>query len=116
MALKFRPALTLAELDRILHRLEPIPDQSLINKLSVLRFKATAGITKPSHLATGKPSLEAQLGLEDDDTIVTLIEQFNRDPSVLSPSQLSRVRHHRYLSDMMSPTEEAEYESLQAGL
>ena len=114
MALKFRPALTLAELDRILSILTQ-EDQSLINKLSVLRFKATTGITKPSHLVTGKPSLEAQLGLEDDDTIPTLLEQFNRDPSVLSPSQLSRVRHHRYLNDMMTPVEEAEYESLQAG-
>ena len=114
MALKFRPALTLAELDRILSRLEPIPDQSLVNKLSVLRFKATSGITKPSHLATGKPSLEAQLGLEEDSTIIQLLDQSNADPSILTQGQLSRVRHYRYLNDMMTPTEESEYESLQS--
>lgn len=115
MTTTYRPSLTLPEIQFILSRLPESEDtivQGLIRKLEVFTLKAQHGITKPSHIRTGRASLESQLGLAEDTTIEILFDAYN-DPikrRALSKTQLARITHHRYLSDMMTPEEEVAYE------
>ena len=112
--IKFRPSLTLEEIQTILLHLPEIPEHlSIINKLNIFVLKARHGITQPSHLATGKQSIESQLGFSSQDhTIETLLDAWNSNPSILSQAQILRIQHHRYTHDMMSPSEEYQYEQL----
>ena len=113
--IKYRPSLTLDEINTILLHLPDIAEhRALINKLNIFNLKAKHGITKPSHLALGKPSIETQLGFSSEDhTIETLMDAWNSNPSILSQSQIERIQHHRYLNDLMSPEEESQYEHQQ---
>ena len=113
--IKYRPSLTLDEINIILLHLPDIAEhRALINKLNIFNLKAKHGITKPSHLALGKPSIEASLGFTSQDhTIETLMDAWNSNPSILSQSQIARIQHHRYLNDLMSPEEESQYEHQQ---
>lgn len=116
MSLKYRPSLTIQEINFLLStvRWSDHPEQAqLCRKLEVFTLKATHGITQPSHIATGRPSLESSLGFETDAAIETLLAHYAINPSRLSKAQLARVTQHRYLNDMMSPEEEIDYESQQ---
>ena len=54
--IKYRPSLTLDEINTILLHLPDIAEhRALINKLNIFNLKAKHGITKPSHLALDKP-------------------------------------------------------------
>ena len=107
-------AMQLDEINAILLHLPDITEhRALINKLNIFNLKAKHGITKPSHLALGKPSIETQLGFSSQDhTIETLMDAWNSNPSILSQAQILRIQHHRYTHDMMSPSEEYQYEQL----
>lgn len=120
MTTTYRPSLTLPEIQFILQHIPERgdePDQAITTdairrKLEVFTLKAQHGITLPSHIRTGRASLESQLGLAEDTTIEILFDAYN-DPikrRALSKTQLARITHHRYLSDMMSPEEEVAYE------
>ena len=113
--IKYRPSLTLDEINIILLHLPDITEhRALINKLNIFNLKAKHGITKPSHLALDKPSIETQLGFSTEDhTIETLMDAWKSNPSILSQSQIERIQHHRYLNDLMSPEEESQYEQHQ---
>lgn len=115
MATSFRPSLTLTEISFILDSVNwaDNPDHhTLMRKLEVFTLKAQHGITKPSHIKTGKQTLAASLGMEDDATITTLLEAYNNpvSRSALSPSQLERVQQFRYINDMMTSEEERAHE------
>ena len=115
MATTYRPSLTLPEIKFILDRIcasDDVIAAPIMRKLEVFTLKAQHGITLPSHIRTGRASLESQLGLAEDATIEILFDAYN-DPikrRALSKAQLARITHHRYLSDMMSPEEEVAYE------
>lgn len=108
--LKFRPSLSLTEIQHILHHLPPTGNDALRRKLEVFTIKAEHGIASPSHVAIGKQSLESSLGFSADDTMAQLLALYQTTPQLLSVTQLTRVQHHRYLNDLMSPEEEAQYE------
>ena len=115
--IKFRPSLTIDDIQFIYDTLHTLPSspqqQSILASLHKMILKAKHGITQPSHLATGKPTLESQLEFSDQDhTIDTLLDAWNSNPSILSHAQIERVQHHRYTHDMMSPSEEYQYEQL----
>lgn len=113
MSITYRPSLTLDEISFLLSSINwaDNPDHhKLMHKLEVFTLKAKHGITKASHVRAGRVSLAAQLGMEDDDSIINLISAWESNPTALSPSQLARVQHHRYTNDMMTPEEEAAYE------
>ena len=117
MSATFRPSLTLAEITFILGQLPDTQMNPLVNglrrKLEVFTLKAQHGITKPAHLRVGKPSQAAQLGFEEDETITALVEAYN-DPvkrGALSVRQMGRVQYYRYTNDLMTSTEEADYEA-----
>ena len=114
MSLKYRPSLTIGEIQFVLSSINwsDNPEHSqLLRKLEVFTLKATHGITQASHVVVGKQSIESKLGFEADTTAEKLLEHWKINPSRLSKTQLAVVNQHRYLNDMMTPEEEANYES-----
>ena len=113
--IKYRPSLSLSDMQFIYDTLLVQPaspqQQSILASFNKLILKAKHGITTPSHVATGSPTIETQLGFSSEDhTIETLMDAWNSNPSILSQSQIERIQHHRYLNDLMSPEEESQYE------
>ena len=113
--IKYRPSLSLSDMQFIYDTLLVQPaspqQQSILASFNKLILKAKHGITTPSHVATGSPTIEASLGFSSEDhTIETLMDAWNSNPSILSQSQIERIQHHRYLNDLMSPEEESQYE------
>ena len=115
MSLTYRPSLTLAEIQFLLSTVhwDEANQPALMRKLEVFTLKAKHGITKPTHVRTGKPSKAAELGFTEDERIETLLEAFNVSPTSLSVRQMKAVQHHRYINDLMTPEEEAAYEAAQ---
>lgn len=109
--IKYRPSLTLDEIQFILTHPHIAVQPELASKLHTFILKAQHGITKPSHLVLGKQSLESTLGFASEDhTIETLLDAWQSNPSILSQSQIAKVQHYRYTHDLMSPSEESAYE------
>ena len=116
VGIKYRPSLSLSDMQFIYDILLTQPaspqQQTILASFHKLILKAKHGITAPSHVATGSPSIEASLGFSSEDhTIETLLDAWNSNPSILSQSQIEKIQHYRYTNDLMSPSEEAQYES-----
>ncbi len=92
MSKKYRPYFTLPELRHLVSVLvQHEPTSSMCRYLQRYLLDVESGFRSPNHI--GAPSLEASLGFEKE----------------------SRTRHeseqqYRYDNDLMSPTEEYEYE------
>lgn len=114
---KFRPSLTLDEINTIIAALQPTGNTKLIRKLDIFVRKASFGITSPSHVTIPKQSLEDSLGFGSDSNQPTIqsAEQlytvWQTSPTSLSQSQLAQVSHYRYINDLMSSEEEAKHEA-----
>lgn len=117
---KFRPSLTLDEINTIISALQPTGNNQLIRKLDLFVRKASIGITSPSHVTIPKQSLADSLGFgsesnQSSNAIHQTIEQlytiWQTSPSSLSQSQLAQVSHYRYVNDMMTPEEEVKHEN-----
>ncbi len=109
--IKFRPSLTLDEIQFILTHPHISTQPDLATKLSTFVLKATHGLVKPSHVKLRSPTLEsAGLASTSPNQIDSLMELYKLNPSILTPSQLDQINHHRYINDMMTTEEEAEYE------
>lgn len=114
---KFRPSLTLDEINTIVFLLNTNGEAKLAKKLNTFILKAQIGITSPSHVTIPKQSLEDSLGFGSDSnqSSVQSAEQlytiWQTSPSSLSQSQLAQVSHYRYINDLMSPEEEAKHEA-----
>lgn len=111
--LKFRPSLTLEQIEYILalRGNDPIMEHEIKRSLEPFKRKADAGIISPSHISTGRTSMADSLGFTfKEDTVEALLEAWKLSPTTLSASQLAKVQHHRYISDMMTPEEESAYE------
>lgn len=116
---KFRPSLTLDEINTIIAALQSTGESKLVRKLHTFTLKAQVGITSPSHVTIHKQSLEDSLGFgSSPSTSSTNIEQtgeqlyeiWKTSPTSLSSAQLAKVHHHRYTNDLMTPEEESNYE------
>lgn len=119
--IKYRPSLSAPEIEHIISILErPEFEGNHLNYqcLVALRkfgLKAKYGIVSPSHVASGRATLEDSLGFgspEQDESIDVLLDVWKNNPSILTPAQWADVQKHRYLSDLMTPEEEAAYEQL----
>ena len=117
---KFRPSLTLDEINTIISALQSTGESKLVRKLHTFTFKAQIGITSPSHVTVPKQSLEDSLGFgtsqsssstNQGQTGEQLYEIWKTSPSSLSSSQLDKVHHYRYTNDLMTPEEESNYEN-----
>lgn len=112
---KFRPSLTLDEINRILSLLDPAVDRAIITQLNKFRLKAIHGIATPSHVIVPRQSLEDSLGFGSPTTSTEqsaeqLYKIWCDHPQTLSATQLAKVQHYRYTNDMMTPEEESNYE------
>lgn len=116
---KFRPSLTLDEINTIIAALQSTGEAKLVRKLHTFTLKAQVGITSPSHVTIPKQSLEDSLGFgsspstsstNQGQTGEQLYEIWKTSPTSLSSAQLSLVAHHRYTNDLMTPEEESNYE------
>lgn len=113
---KFRPSLTLDEINTIVFLLNANGEAKLAKKLNTFILKAQIGITAPSHVTIPKQSLEDSLGFGEstqatNQTIEQLYTIWQTSPSSLSQSQLAQVSHYRYINDLMSSEEEAKHEA-----
>jgi hypothetical protein len=114
---KFRPYLTLGELENCINALkETNRNPALIRYLSSFQDKVSVGKIAPQ-LVT-KPTISDKLGLSTSHSIgESLAEQrlnaylkWKESPSKCSIQELARARMYRYENDLMSTEEEAEYE------
>jgi hypothetical protein len=114
---KYRPYLTLSELDTCISSLRGTgANPALIQYLSTFRDKISVGRIAPQ--VTLKPSLQDKLGFSQKELTTNLVSQreqaYNKwllSPLSCSIQELARSRMYRYENDLMSPEEESEYES-----
>lgn len=119
VSVKFRPSLTSSQIQYLIGILQSSAQSqdrdNILGQLHKFHLKATHGIVSPSHISTPRPSLSDSLGFTDSvqssDDILALVEIWRTNPTILSPAQLTRVNHHRYINDMMTVEEEANYEA-----
>ena len=119
---KFRPYLTIPDLQEIIRCMRKAPTQSplLISYLEEFTRKSSAGIIQPQHVPTPKQSIESSLGFPVSasasankllEPITDLLIRWQEFPDSISPKELERINEHRYLHDMMDPGEASAYES-----
>ncbi len=119
---KFRPYFTAAELQEIITCLKshPTPRRlTICQYLESFALKINHGIVSPAHV--NNPSLEQKLGFQnlDPSTPIPISHNltgeaaYNKwflDPKSATPKEIAEAMNWRYLNDLMSPEEEAEYE------
>lgn len=122
---KFRPSLTSEQIAYLISILQHSPScaerDAILYNLHKFHLKATHGIVSPSHVSSPRMSLVDSLGFSDSandslDHMDNLLSIYESTPNILSKAQLTRVNHHRYINDMMTPEEEAQYESSSHGI
>lgn len=118
MSIKYRPSLSLDEIQFILTHPAIAAWPELESKLRTFTIKAKHGLVKPSHVlnAPSKGSITDELGFSSTPSpsahMDSLLKIYNEHPDLLTPSQLADVMHHRYIHDLMSPDEEQAYEGI----
>lgn len=112
-AIKFRPSLTLSEIQFILSLIHPTSNPELRRKLEVFTLKAEHGITKPAHVVAGVKSLEESLGFSTASSTngKMMYEIWLKYPNSLTPQQLADVQDYRFMNSLMTEEESAEYET-----
>lgn len=118
---KFRPSLTSNQIQYLIRNLQSAavcPERDdILKQLHKFHLKAVHGIISPSHVSAPRMSLVDSLGFSEPSPAMpaedmdALLETYAFHRSVLSPVQLARVQHHRYLNDMMTAEEEAAHEA-----
>lgn len=115
-AIKYRISMSVPQMKHILSVILSTPssddDTGLITSLQKAILKAEVGLTKPSHVSIAKQSIDTELGFTpiDPQSMSVLLETYKSNPSLLTPARMAQVQHHRYINDMMSAEEEAQYE------
>lgn len=116
----FRPSLTLAEIHTIIASL-PAHETAIISKLRKFTLKAEHGLVTPARIKSSQSSqsLTESLGFTTSSSSSSssstlsmddLMYAYENTPQILTPQQLTLIKHHRYTNDLMTPQEEAEYE------
>lgn len=118
---KFRPYLTLSQIQRILQYLKSTPqseDGDLIATLETLVWKAGQGLQKPAYETA--PPWAQKLGLQSaPPKTYSLRDKLNmyahwqahrNNPNaVFSKEQLAVIEEYRYTNNLMTPEEESAY-------
>lgn len=117
---KFRPYFTAAELQEIITCLKSHPTPRRLTICQYLEgfvLKINHGIITPAHV--NNPSLEQKLGMVDSSTPIPISHNLTGEaayqkwlvsPTSATPKEIAEAMDWRYLNDLMSPDEEAEYE------
>ncbi len=120
---KFRPYFTSAELSEIISALKSQPTPArmpLIRYLEGFAIEIERGIRSPNHVPTPnkRQAFIESLELEPNTGAVISAEQSNLQaynkwvdhPTRCTPQQIAKAMEYRYLNNLMSETEEREYE------
>lgn len=123
---KFRPYLTIPEMDVILGALKSTPDNipvSLIRYLEGYIYKAKSGISSANYTARPRETLQSKLGFSDSTTTIltrnlsdlklAAYQKWQNNPASCNPAELARVQMYRYENDLMDIEEEKRYEKSQ---
>lgn len=129
--IKHRPYLTDVELLEIINALNESPSPrrlKLITYLETFRIKIERGILQPSYIPKPKQTIEDKLGMgeefntpissasRDTDAFKAQCYSKFRDPSLqCSPKELRIALEYAYLNNLLTPTEEEEYERANLG-
>ena len=116
---KYRPYFTYQELQEIIHALKasPTPSRlSLIRYLDGFILQIERGLRSPN--STIAPSLSQKLELEPSTPIPTALaitgeaayQKWLLNPAKASPHEIQAANDFRYLNNLMSADEEAQYE------
>ena len=116
---KYRPYFTRDELLEIISTLKshPSPRRLQICKyLEGFMLKITHGVIQSAH--TPQPTAEEKLGfapipVSHEVTGEAAYQKWLLDPAKATPKEIEEAMDWRYRNNLMSPTEEAEYESSQ---
>jgi hypothetical protein len=116
---KFRPYLTVAEIQEIQAALKENPTSArmgLVRYLEGYLLKISHGQILPQH--TNKPTLAQSLGFEPAAPQASkspgeLYIQWVSNPASIKPNELDLVQSHRYTNGLMSPEEIEDYERAQ---
>lgn len=121
----FRPYLTLAQIEAIIEKFNADPKHpeanGIVKALTVLHFKARMGNISAAHVRTPRQSLEESLGFGPDDTDSDVLqsnsqrhqvyEKYLKAPALCTEDEVKIALTFKYENDLMSPEEEAEFES-----
>lgn len=114
--IKYRPSLSLSEIDILVLKLDGSGYDSLQGKLKLCKMKAEFGLIKPSYIASdiAPPTDAEKLGFEDSKTLSEedkdkLLKVWETAPKTLTAKQLEIVQTHRWESGLMGEEEEKEY-------
>lgn len=120
----FRPYLTLAQIEAIIEKFNADPKHpeanGIVKTLTVLHFKARMGNISAAHVRTPKQSLEESLGFVDDPETESMqinsqrqqvYEKYLKAPALCTEEEVKVALTFKYENDLMTPEEEAEFES-----
>jgi len=117
MTIKYRPYLTSAELDTIISALKTQSSNiSLIRYLDDFAHKIARDSLKPNLVL--KPTISDKLELSGSKVQIDLVslkkqayQKWLDHPANCNSQEIARMLMYKYENDLMSPEEEAEYES-----
>jgi len=115
---KFRPYLTLQQIKYFIqlaeadNRAETEPLRlRVLRELKLFVAKNDLGLVRPALVVTEKKTMEDKLGLGATTTREEAYNLWRANPDLCTPQQLQQAKLYRYENDLMSPAEEAQYES-----
>lgn len=113
---KYRPSLTLSQMQRIVSLLNPTlydEDRIIQRILRTLILKAEENLVSPSHVAVPKKELEDSLGLSQYSNVVgEELWKHYRNGLPLSPKQRLDALGYAFNNDLLTPQEESQYTQL----
>jgi hypothetical protein len=114
---KFRPSMSLAEINYILSLAE-LDDRettqnirrAVQNKFKIFTTKISLKMTRPGYIAEPRERTEDILD-DGADKRARLFRLWQEDPSLVTESQMKQIQLYRYENDLMTPEEEEEFEN-----
>lgn len=123
MTKKYRPYFTLPELTEIITCLKsnPTPKRmTLVRYLEKFCWEITHSVREEAYTSNPRQTLAQKLGLEDTAIEEPTIPQITGEaayqkqlinPLHCTPNEIALAMEYRYTNNLMSPTEEFEYEN-----
>lgn len=124
MAKKYRPYFTIPELSEVAKCLKIASNNTdLIKYVDSQIYKASTGLTEAQYIPHPKPSLEDKLELSGKMVSVPIVKvdlaakrfqsynKWKESPHKCTSQEIEDARMYQYTNDLMSPEEEAAYES-----
>lgn len=115
---KFRPSLTLQEINYILDAIsleqtesKQYLRESVRGKLQIFSLKAKHGLVSAAYSAAPRVDIADALGDSPVERREASYQLWKSNPNLCTPEQLQQAATYRYENNLMSPEEEQEFES-----